>query len=219
MAVQTKLRFEKFLQWNSKQEIPFTDDDVIGFGDADEIASRDNVELLKHCRIKGDVLDIGTWFVVGSLNYAFKSDAPIPGYPYSFGDPSFYTFKYAKSKRDMGLLVTRNRGSSGSWLLGGIHMTSFTYIPYMIVKMFICNECGVRNPKSGRLISNVMRSDDLKVMNTFWRAQMFSYQTGRLVNVTDLNDDEKQVVVVPWFLKHNPNRYPYWWGRMDNRLE
>ena len=83
-ALQERLRWEKIKEWNSYTKI-FGDDDIIGFGDADEITFRDNIQLLKNCPLKASSIDIGIWFPFGRMDQAFKSDFPVPGHPYTLG--------------------------------------------------------------------------------------------------------------------------------------
>lgn len=70
---QEKLRWEKFKEWNIKNNHYFTKDDVIGFGDTDEIAYYQNVLLLKNCKQNGNV-DIGSWFTFSKIDMQYKSD-------------------------------------------------------------------------------------------------------------------------------------------------
>ena len=100
-----------------------SDDDMVGFGDADEVPSRFNLQLLRYCQPKGDMIDIGIWFPMGRLNNAFQTDWPVPDHPYALGDPTYHTFKSAQTKYESGVTPTRNRGASGNYLLGGMHMT------------------------------------------------------------------------------------------------
>ena len=83
--LQERLRWEKIKEWN-KHTKAFSGNDLIGFGDADEIASRENIQLLKHCPLKSPSIDIGIWFPFGRMNQAFKSDFPISRqFPYTLG--------------------------------------------------------------------------------------------------------------------------------------
>ena len=92
---QEMIRFDRFLQWNNKTK-EFGPDDIIGFGDADEIASFKNILLLKHCHFHHSSVDIGTLFYMGSLNRAFMTDWPVPGHGRLFlGDPTYFTIKSA----------------------------------------------------------------------------------------------------------------------------
>ena len=83
-SLQEQLRWEKIKEWNGYTKV-FGDDDIIGFGDADEITFRDNIQLLKHCPLKTQSIDIGIWFPFGRMDQAFKSDFPVPGHPYTLG--------------------------------------------------------------------------------------------------------------------------------------
>jgi hypothetical protein len=215
---QERLRFEKFVDWNSKQAVPFQDDDLVGFGDADEVASRKNFHLLKHCQIKPGMIDVGIWFAIGSLEYAFRTDFPIPGHPYTLGDPSFISISGAKTARTQGQYISRTRGSAGSYLLGGMHMTTAPYLPFVIMKGFVCTECGL-SVEGVMTTANVLKSGTVVEMTNHFISLSYSYSTGRNVKITDMDPNEaNQIVSVPWFLKNNPSRYPYWIKQPDTRL-
>jgi len=109
--LQEQRRWEKFVQWNALAK-EFGDDDMIGFGDADEIASRQNVWLLKHCHTKGDKVDIGIYFALGTISKAFRTDFPVPGHPFTYGDPTFWRLPAAATNGR----PNRMRGRGGSFL-------------------------------------------------------------------------------------------------------
>ena len=85
-SLQERLRWEKIKEWNQYTKA-FSGDDLIGFGDADEIASRENIQLLKNCPLKYSTIDVGIWFPFGRMDQAFKSDFPISRqkHPYTLG--------------------------------------------------------------------------------------------------------------------------------------
>ena len=218
--LQENSRFSRFLEWNSKQPDPFTDDDLIGFGDADEVAWRNNLNLLKHCALKRPVVDIGIWFPTGRVDNAFKTDWPVPGHPYTLGDPTFYTISEAKKLLNSGRPPTRNRGKSGAFLLGGMHMTRHRFLPYMVLQSLTCSECRAEDAKT------VIRTREILSWRNFEEAEQVwdSYNTYRLtdrtVSITKLDPKEvARIHKIPWFLSCNAERYPYWWGKHDTRLD
>ncbi len=86
--------------WNQNNGNYFRDSDIIGFGDTDEIPSRHTIHLLKHCQWRNNgPVDIGIWFPMGLVDQAFRTDFPVPGYPYTLGDPTFWTLRQAKMHR------------------------------------------------------------------------------------------------------------------------
>ena len=63
------------------------------------------------------------------------------------GDPTFHRWKDTTSlPKDH--FPTRNRGKSGSFLLGGIHLSYYTYTPYFILRMLSTTECREWTSKS-----------------------------------------------------------------------
>ena len=86
---QEQTRWDKIKAWN-EQTSYFGNDDLICFGDTDEIASRNNIYLLKHCEWKAPgPVDIGIYFPIGTIDSAFRADWPVSGHPHSLGDPTF----------------------------------------------------------------------------------------------------------------------------------
>ena len=75
-TLQEKTRWLKIKQWNDVTNV-LHDNDLIGFGDADEIASRNNIQLLKYCPLKYKSVDIGIWFPFGRMDQAYKTDFPV----------------------------------------------------------------------------------------------------------------------------------------------
>lgn len=89
-----------------------------GFGDCDEIASRETVNYLRHCPLKSDPIDVGIWFPFGAIDQAYLtgihrilqnnvrhlyffnllhlSDFPVnKAHPFTLGDPTFWTLNSA----------------------------------------------------------------------------------------------------------------------------
>ena len=84
-TLQERLRWEKIVEWNMVTR-RLKGNDVIGFGDADEVTSRHNIQLLKHCPLRSKSLDIGIWFPYGRMDQAFMSDYPVSDtYRYTLG--------------------------------------------------------------------------------------------------------------------------------------
>ena len=84
-GLQEKIRWLKIKQWNNVTNA-LSGNDLIGFGDADEITSRENIQRLKYCPIKSTSLDIGIWFPFGRMDQAYKSDFPVSNkYKYTIG--------------------------------------------------------------------------------------------------------------------------------------
>jgi len=146
---QERARWEAFLVWNNRTGGNFGADDLVGFGDVDEIPSRHDIQLLKRCKMAVPSVDIGAWFAWSRLDRAFQSDWPVPGHTWTLGDPTYWTLgsvmAYANAAEDA--FPTRMRGRSGRYLLGGIHMTDNAYSPFLLAKTIACTECGEVNKR------------------------------------------------------------------------
>ena len=214
--LQELKRWEKFLKWNSINKY-FRDDDLVGIGDTDEISSRNNIHLLKHCEISGPV-DIGIWFPMSRITQAFKTDWAVPGNEYALGDPTFWPLKYAEMFNGT---PTRLRGKSGRYLLGGMHMSEHPYLPFLLVKYFTCSECLTTFERS-KLVNKIyefIQRDDVYGMELYFGSWVASDYAKRITNIDSIKEKIKDVKVFPWFYACNKERYGYWELKHDLRLD
>lgn len=218
-ALQERVRAQEFMAWNSKQEKPLTADDWVGFGDTDQVANRLNIHLLRHCVPIADSVDIGIWFPSGRIDNAFRTDFPVSGHPYSLGDPTFMTLARVERLMSSGTTATRVRGTSGQFLLSGMHMTRHQYVPFMMLEPITCTECGWKDPAFVKEVQQVMTSGSMARIEEYWIRFHLDRLVHRTIPLKDLPESERALVYVPWFLACQPDRYPYWTGRHDFRLD
>ena len=213
--LQEEMRWRKIKQWNNITNV-FSGNDIIGFGDADEIASRKNVQLLKYCPLKANSLDIGIWFPFGRLDQAHKSSFPVSRrYRYTLGDPTFYRWKDIVSLPNS-KYPTRKRGKSNSFLLGGIHLTYYTYVPYFMLRKLSATECGDSYYEYFKeAIKYLLDTSSLEVLENQVQRRV---QNSRLKLLKDISEDLSKIVVFPWFYLCNSERYPSWEGKHDTRV-
>ena len=170
------LRWKKFLKWNEKTKF-FDDDDVVGFGDSDEIASISNLNLIKQCETK--TIKFGIWFTRGRITEKVKTDWPVANEPFALGDPSFFTIQQAKlfpSNMNRCYIPCnypgRTRGYALNFVLGGLHLSSYKYMPQYILKLISMTEHReteidefyriMDKIKNGENIQNIQRDFTLK---------------------------------------------------------
>jgi hypothetical protein len=215
---QELLRWQKIMLWNNRTSF-FSPDDVIGLGDTDEIASRRNVELVKHCAMGTKSLDVGIWFPFGNIGYAFRSDFPVRGHPYTLGDPTFWTFASATEyHRLTKKRPTRMRGKSMSYLLGGLHMSHYSYLPPRIIKSLTASESiNARNILWDGL-AKAFNSNNL----TAWEANIalpYGHPNPKVKPLSEIPAKLLEGIVYhPWFYECNRARYPRWEWKSDSRL-
>lgn len=211
---QEMQRWENIKRWNDKTHF-FKPDDLIGFGDADEVPSRENLYLLKHCALKPGIqtVDIGIWFPKGRFNQAFRTDFPVSlEHPYTLGDPTFWTFQAAMDSKDV---PSRRRGTSDAFLLGGVHLSDYKYLPFILLKQMSCTECSLK------LLSQLGHQIQETFQRGSWRelesklAETPQRSVSRIVPVETVSGLEYR----PWFYTCNPRRYPAWEGNPDSRIE
>lgn len=242
-SYQERRRWELIEEWNERSNF-FGPDDVIGFGDTDEIASRLNVYKLRHCKMLTDELcrgdnsrrrpssrpcavDVGIWFPFGRLDQAFRTDHPVPGNRYTLGDPTYFTFAGAKeySRRGVNDFPTRMRGRSRYSLLGGVHLTHYNYLPYHLVKVVGMSEGSFSLDEGRVLVGKVVKmweEDKLQELEDAYFEFVLTNPPwiGRFVKIDhpSVQRELAPVVHVPWFYKCNRGRYPRWEGKPDSRL-
>jgi hypothetical protein len=217
--LQEDSRFNRFLEWNAKNGNLFGDEDVIGFGDADEVTWRQNVYNMKHCTFKASSIDIGIWFPMGRTDHAFKPDWTVQGHPYSLGDPTFYSIKSAKASQAGGHAPNRKRGTSPAFLLGGMHMTRHRYVPFMMLEPLTCTECSVWSSSTLTELKDLFNAGSVAKLQEYWDRKHTEPFTNRIVPIASLGAEADALQKIPWFLACNRERYPYWWGEPDTRLD
>lgn len=212
--IQERLRFKLFLDWNKENDDYFKDDDIVGFGDTDEIPSFHNLILMKKCFLKGTT-DIGIWFTHSQINKHWISDFPVRGYRDTFGDPTYWSLKDAIKNG----FPSRKRGKSPFFLLGGIHLTRYGYLPSMILKDLTMTEYegGSKLLKLREYLENDMSLYDAT------KKIFFNDRCRKDPRNIDLDENKLNCppYMIPWIMQCNPLRYPSFLKEFppDNRLD
>lgn len=221
-GLQEKARWESFLRWNEHTAF-FRPEDLVGFGDADEIASRENVNLLRNCEMAGPSVDIGSWFAWTTLDKAFRPDWPVhPIQPWTLGDPTFWTVASTTEYARRGdRYPSRMRGTSGYYLLGGIHMTDNGLLSFHLAKLIACSECADEIMKTLKVVAPyfqekgiVSNSSMIELAKKIDRSLSLRE---RFRSVQDVQRELGRAYYLPWFLECNRDRFPSWYGQLDNR--
>ena len=201
---QERVRFTKFKEWNQKTHF-FNDDDLVGFGDADEIPLRSTLQYLKYCDLKNlrNPIDIGSWLLEQKLSQSFKTDFPVDKINHSYGDPTFHSIQSV----DKNTYLTRNRGRSKHFMIGGMHYSSQFYAPFMLMKMTHCTEC------HGFPVTPQM---DYK--SWLRNATKYTATKNREKYCIDKRGKLGELEQYPWLLMCNPERFKSVYGFLDDRL-
>ena len=198
---QKKLGFLKIMEWNKKNRF-FDDDDMISFGDADEIPSRHSIHALKYCDPinMSETIDIGSVGVYRYIMSVALCDQRLKDYPNVMGSPVFYSMSLMKKIQATNGRTPRVPSKSKHYILGGTHLTYFSYTPQLLIKGYTCTECKDNRVKRGGLDFD---STSLKEMLVTYHKKSFA----GLKYGTDLRGKLRGVEYYPWALKCNPLRY------------
>jgi hypothetical protein len=177
------------------------------------------VHMLKHCVLTGSTVDVGIWFPYGNIERAFESDFAVPGHRYTLGNPTFWTLKAATHAYDFKKKVPgRRRGKGEKFILGGIHMTEYAYLPNQLIKDISCTECGPWDDKLTENIETKIKAGRIEELEEELRV-LPNRIMSRIVNLAEVKDIMTEIAILPWFYDCNRNRYPVWEGGHDTRLD
>ena len=218
--VQIKEWWKKFKNWNNIQK-KFSDLDIIGLADLDEIPDRENFHLLKNCELLDPMksIDIAVWFAFGDVRTAFRTDWPAGGYAYSLACPTFYSFKHAYSID----CPYRTRGRGPLFMKGGAHFTSYSYAPAMFLKQMSVTEYGMGADLISKMSGLLKNTTSLIEFEKYWFDSMRSVHEkafpGRFLPINEFPADHDGIKKAPWFYTCNSDRFPAWTLDHDTRLE
>ena len=191
-----------------------SDDDIFISADVDEILLRYTLHQLQWCKTSGDVIGGGIWMPLGNLKNAYKSAFAVSGMPHLFGMPTIYKWGPFQSQNMTGRRLFQRHSK---FVVGGIHLTNPAYLPVAILKELTATENGYYN---GFVNMEFLFNMTVKEMEEE-QGRLFTHHY-RSCWAEDIDPVEKSPDVVgelPWFLRCNANRFPYWWGRPDSRYE
>lgn len=176
--------------------------------------------MFKYCEIHEKSVDFGIWFPFGHIKQAFSSDFPIPSHPLTLGDPTYFKLSSAKQlvAQKPNEYPNRRRGQSGNFMLGGIHMTYYGYLPFQIVKHITATEEGLRTLEDVQRLSKYLKFGGIANMELDLAATPKIHQH-RTITVNFLDPEMKEICILPWFYGCNRKRYPVWEDGHDTRLD
>eukprot|EP01135_Chromosphaera_perkinsii_P009118 Nk52_evm5s1636 gene=Nk52_evmTU5s1636 len=218
-------RYEKLMAWNKETKV-FGPDDWIGFGDADGVLKGENLPLLRYCEAKHWVMDVGIWFSFGDISTAFRPDYPVDKvhHPYSLGMASFY--QVGKLKEDFLFQIPAIRqtkmaipnnlvGLAGRYMLGGMHMTHYPYLPFLLMKTFTASEY-YRSDQSefldmAKKLHDFVKDGDLLKFQEYMVKKVFALGKPlvqalgphRFKPAKQLEIEDPELYYLPWFLECN----------------
>jgi hypothetical protein len=187
------------------------------------VPSRKTLLTLKECEVTPDPIDIGIWFPFGNIHQAFASDFPITNFPFTLGDPTFWTLRSALLLSKNGSIPSRKRGKSPQYLLGGMHMSHYGYLPFRLVNAVTATEGGIIDIQGFKRISEkLMMGKVLELEKEL--AQVPPGPAAKIISTDpasfkDVKVTKKKIEFLPWFYDCNRLRYPAWEGIHDSRID
>ena len=117
---------------------------------------------------------------------------------------------------------TRQTGAQGrTWkyhLLGGLHMTGISFLPHALIKELTASSYKGRQEHLDQLAGGEVRDLDKAQIELYNLGGHFKHWKPRTVALNRVQAQERAAVgYVPWFLRCNPARFPYWFGNPDPR--
>jgi len=182
------------------------------FGDTDEVPKRENVWKLKVCQPRSLPIENRLLFPMGLLGRSFGYDAWV--------DPVFQSPTAFRGRNGDGRSqghAFRSRNQVVNMILdGGLHMSWYKYLPFMLNKMITCTECdGLEEPWVRRLMAGNIRKLHRDSQALEMDPHTIDNWKSRLIKTERLRD--QSFVYTPWYLKCNRKRFGTWYGEVDKR--
>jgi hypothetical protein len=220
-------RYERIMHWNRRENGFFRDDDLISFGAADEIPARRTIEVLRACELRTDAdqrVMVGAWFMMGDVgNVRRVGGPPIHGVESGFMYPSpmFHTVRdlvATGGKHADGVFARRE---ATLYVLGGIHMTDYAFLPYHLLKWMTATEYGGYTVEQLRDFARQAR-DDVRALETarlHTRTRTDHIERAFTIEAARrLEPRLSQIMSMPYWYTCNPHRYPAFEGQHDTRV-
>jgi hypothetical protein len=173
----------------------------------------------------GPSVDIGVWFAWGRLDRAFRPDWPVPGHPWTLGDPMYWTLRSAMAYESDGAFPSRMRGTSGKYLVLGVHMTDNPYPPFLLAKTIACIECGEAGHQlfkelGGYFVGDACRGlvDEELIRKLMQILDRSLPHQARMMEINAAKAQLGDAYYIPWYLDCHPDRFPGWFGKVDALL-
>jgi hypothetical protein len=192
--------------------------DILISGNVDEVLSRTALHKLKYCALVSPILSGAIVMPMGDLKRAMRTEFPVMGRPHSFAQPSLYDWGGVEEgvfdgrRIIMTLRSSEHGGPMERYIAGGIHMTGTSFVATTFLKDLTATEY------SGKISLDLLRKMTLRDIEN---VQKDTYSLGYSPRWAQMMDPIEEVqdmkMFVPWFLKCNPDRFPYWFGKSDSR--
>ena len=112
------------------------------------------------------------------------------------------------------------RGKSHAYLLGGAHLSYYTFLPYFLLRIFSATECGkFDKTRVKKLFTDPLQKGKGKI--DFLEAgfqKRVTHLGARLKRIKDIKENLSDIIKIPWFYECNKERYPSWEGKHDSRV-
>ena len=192
--------------------------DLLISGDVDEVISQSALHKLRHCALVSPVLSGAIIMPMGDLRRAMRTEFPVVGKMHSFAQPTLYDWGgieeglFDGSRMVMTLRASDHGGPVERYVTGGIHMTGNAFVATTFLKDLTATEYSGKIKLE--LLMNMTLEDIDNVQEDTYNLGYSPRWKNMMDPVEDIKDMEK---FIPWFMKCNPQRFPYWFGESDPR--
>ena len=206
----------QILEWN-KHTGNLSPDDLFISADVDEVMIRAALHNLKWCQTSGPLITGALWMPLGNFNRALRSDFPVVGAPHSYGLPTIYKWETMDSglydgSRLQVYFPSVAKTARDKYVAGGLHMTSTAFLPASMLKELTATE--TRGFVSDDFIDTVTLEDLELEQADLYNLENKKFWLNRTDPIETVTDVKKYI---PWLLECNPDRFPYWFGKLDHR--
>ncbi|CEM33343.1 unnamed protein product [Vitrella brassicaformis CCMP3155] len=198
-----------------QEGLELDNDDVIIYGDLDEMPSGESLRHLQQCEPRPGVFPLsgGLLFFIGRLDEVYLSDSPVPGWKYLLERPSYHRWHDAKRIRRL-----EQPKRPGGYLPGGWHLSDYPFLPFILIKRITISESRALESHIWRDVLRGEVRPDFRPLMKGWKKRLTRFDA-----LAAHNARYRMLGEVagrgPWYLLCNRERFPAWFWMRDRRLD
>lgn len=206
------------------EKFGYRPDDVLISASADEILADRTLSQLQWCHLPHPVVGSAIWMPAGGdLQRAVAVDHHPIGMLHAHILPTIYKLSVLRWFGQCsdpacypGLRLFKPLGIGG-YVTGGVHLSWAPFLPHVYLKELTATSYHGGQHGSSFWLRAIHEAVDTNSVDQLQLAIPDNVFPGKLIKLAGLAKLEKEIVHTPWFLKCNPNRFPYWFRKPDPR--